>query len=291
VEDAGFDPTHNLNDLEALSDSIEKMKDRLASYRKNSLQSSLDKEEMEKELNLAKDIEMGMVPTKYPLFPGRSDIDCYGRLIQAKIVGGDLFDIFLIDDNHLFISICDTLGKGIPAAIFSVVTRTYIRSIANPITRLGKMMEVLNDGLCLGRESDMFATVLLGKLNLQTGEFVYCNAGHPHPIILRNDNQEEVLTQSHGIPVGVRNNQKFLESKIVLAPGELLITYTDGVTEESNEQGDFFGIERLIDVVKPLRTLSTENIVNKTLNVLERFRGRAEVHDDTTLVALKFTRK
>jgi len=291
VEDAGFDPVPHLNDLEVLSDSMEKMKERLASYRKNTLQSTLDKKEMEKELNLAKDIEMGMVPTRFPLFPDRSDFDCYGRLIPAKIVGGDLFDIFLLDDNQLFISISDTLGKGIPAAMFSVMTRTFIRSIANPITRIGKMMEALNDGLSLGRESDMFATVLLGKLNLLTGEFIYCNAGHPHPIILRNNRQVEAVEQSHGIPVGVRTKVKFSESSIFLAMGETLIFYTDGVTEEYNEEGDFFGIERLNSVIKPLHELSTQNIVNKTLDVLERFRGNPDVHDDTTLVALKYTRK
>ena len=291
VEDAGFDPAPHLNDLEVLSDSMEKMKDRLASYRKNTLQSTLDKKEMEKELNLAKDIEMAMVPTKFPLFPDRNDFDCYGRLIPAKIVGGDLFDIFLLDENQLFISISDTLGKGIPAAMFSVMTRTFIRSIANQITRLGKMMEALNDGLCLGRDSDMFATVLLGKLNLLTGEFIYCNAGHPHPIILRNNEQEEVVEQSHGIPVGVRTKLKFSESSLFLATGETLIFYTDGVTEEYNEEGDFFGTERLYSVIKPLHELSTQNIVNKTLDVLERFRGGSDVHDDTTLVALKYTRK
>jgi len=289
VEDAGFDPMPHLTDLEVLSDSMEKMKDRLVSYRKNTLQSSLDKKELEKELNLAKDIEMSMVPTKFPLFPHRNDFDCYGRLIPAKIVGGDLFDIFLLDDNQLFISICDTLGKGIPAAMFSVMARTFIRSIANPITRLGKMMEALNDGLSLGRESDMFATVLLGKLNLVTGEFIYCNAGHPHPIILRNNHQEEVLTHSHGIPVGVRSKLKFSESSVFLAIGEALITYTDGVTEEYNEEGEFFGTERLISVLKQYSELSTHSIVNEIFDALEHFRGLADLHDDTTLVAIKRT--
>jgi len=230
---------------------------------------------------------MSMVPTKFPLFPDRNDFDCYGRLIPAKIVGGDLFDIFLLDDNQLFISIYDTLGKGIPAAMFSVMARTFIRSIAKPITRLGKMMEALNDGLSLGRESDMFATVLLGKLNLVTGEFIYCNAGHPHPIILRNNYREEVLAQSHGIPVGVRSKLKFSESSVFLAIGETLVFYTDGVTEEYNEDGDFFGTERLISVLKQHRELSTQNIVNEALDSLEHFRGLADVHDDTTLVALK----
>jgi len=282
-------PVSHLNDLKVLSDNMVKMKERLAAYRENSLQSSIDKEEMDKELMLARDIEMSMVPTKFPLFPERNDFECFGRLIPAKIVGGDLFDIFLLNDHQLFISISDTLGKGIPAAMFSVITRTFIRSIANPITRLGKIMESLNNELSLGLESDMFATVLLGKLNLITGEFIYCNAGHPHPFILRNDNREEVLTQSHGIPVGVKSNLKFSESRTVLARGESLFTFTDGVTEEYNEHGEFFGSERLISVVKPFYELSAQNIVNKTLDVLEKFRGKSETNDDTTLVAIKFT--
>jgi len=278
-----------LNDIEVITDNMEQMKERLSIYQKNSLQTSLDKVEMDKELMQARDIEMGMVPTKFPLFPERNDFNCFGKLIPAKIVGGDLFDIFLLNDNHSFISISDTLGKGIPAAMFSVITRTFIRSIANPITRLGKIMESLNDELSLGLESEMFATILLGKLNLTTGEFIYCNAGHPHPFILRNNNIEEVLTQSHGIPVGLKGNLQFSESRTFLAPGESLITFTDGVTEEYNEHGEFFGSERLISVVKPFYELSTQNIVNQTLEVLELFRGRAEAHDDTTLVAIKFT--
>jgi phosphoserine phosphatase RsbU/P len=288
IEEAGYEPVTELSDLEVLSDSMEKMKERLASYRKNTLQSSLDKKEMEKELNLAKDIEMCMVPHKFPLFPDRNEFDCYGRLIPAKIVGGDLFDMFMLDDNQLFISICDTLGKGIPAAMFSVMARTFIRSIANPIIKPGRMMEVLNDGLSLGGESDMFVTVLMGKLNLKTGEFIYCNAGHPHPIILRNSRQEEIMEQTHGIPVGVKINLKFSESSVFLASGESLIIYTDGVTEEYNNENEFFGIERLISVVKQLHDLTMQDLVNKTFDALELFRGRPEVNDDTTLVAIKF---
>jgi sigma-B regulation protein RsbU (phosphoserine phosphatase) len=234
---------------------------------------------------------MGMVPNNFPLVPGRTDFDCFGRLVPAKIVGGDLFDIFLLSDNLLFMSITDTLGKGIPAAMYSVMIRTFIRCIANPITRLGKMMESLNEALSLVHESDMFATVLLGKLDLETGDFVYCNAGHLHPVILRNSNRPEVLAHSHGIPVGVKRNLQYAESQTILAPGESLISFTDGVTEQCDEKGEFFGVERLISIVNSLRELSAEEIVNETLIVLERFRGLTDVHDDITLMALKFTRK
>ncbi len=281
-------PLSPLDNIEVLSSNMEKIKERLASYRENTLQSSLNQEAMEKELILARDIEMGMVPTNFPLIPGRNDFDCFGRLIPAKIVGGDLFDIFLLNDNQLFISITDTLGKGIPAAMYSVMTRTFIRSIANPITRLGKIMESLNEALSLLRDSDMFATVFLGKLDLNTGEFNYCNAGHPHPIILRNNHHEELLANSHGIPLGVKRDLKFSESITVLAPGESVITFTDGITEQSNEKGEFFGTERLISVVNSFYNLPAQEIVDKTIDILEYFKGNNEVHDDITLAALKY---
>ena len=285
---ANIHPISPLTNIQALSENMDKIKERLANYRESTIQNIIDKKEIEKELNLAKDIEMGMVPTNFPLAPNRNDFDCYGKLIPAKIVGGDLFDLYLLNENQLFISITDTLGKGIPAAMYSVMTRTIIRSIANSITRLGKIMESLNDALSQVHESDMFATVLLGKLNLKTGELIYCNAGHPHPFILRNNNREELLSKSHGIPVGVKRNLSFSESSYILAPGESLIVYTDGVTEQINEHGEFFGLERLISTINPIHEMTTQRIVTKTLNVLKHFQGKTEFHDDITLVAIKF---
>jgi sigma-B regulation protein RsbU (phosphoserine phosphatase) len=237
---------------------------------------------------LAHDIEMGIIPTKFPLFPDRNDFDCYGKLIPAKVVGGDLFDFFLLDDNNLFVSICDTLGKGIPAAMFAVATRTLIRNIANPITRVGKMMELLNDELSLGQESDMFVTVMMGRLNLKNGEFSYCNAGHPCPIILRNYHHAEELGFIHGFPIGVRKKQSFAESVITLAPGESIIAYTDGVTEEVDKDGSFFGKERLLSHLQGQNSNSPEKIVKEILKALEKFRGKAETYDDTTILAFKY---
>ena len=231
---------------------------------------------------------MEFVPTNFPLFEGRSDFDYFGRLIPAKKVGGDLIDIFLLNDKQLFLSISDTLGKGIPASIYAARTKFFIRNIANPVTRLGEIMESLNDSLCLESTSDMFATVFMGKLDLDTGKLIYCNSGHPQPLILRNNNREEVLIQSHGIPVGLKLNLKFAESSTILAPGESLIIYTDGVTEQCDEKGEYFATERLIGIVSQFRDLSAQDIVNKTLDVLKRFRGITEVHDDIALAALKF---
>ena len=277
-----------MKDIEALTFNLEKIKDRLALYRKIAVQNSLDWKEMDKELNLARDIEMKMVPTIFPLVAGRTDFDCFGRLIPARIVGGDLFDLFLLDDHQLFLSITDTVGKGIPAAMYSVMTRTFIRSIANPITRLGKMMESLNDVLTIVHDTDMFATVFLAKLDLKTGELTYCNAGHPYPFILRQDNREEVLTSSQGIPVGVKQNLTYSENLMQLAPGESFIAFTDGITEQSNGEGAFWGIDGLLAVLKPFRDQSAKILVNKTLEAFGAFRGNVDVHDDIALVVVKY---
>ena len=291
IEEEGVQGTDWINEVEALSKSIEIMKRKLKNYETDRLKAEMNNEEMDRELKLARDIEMGIVPTKFPLFPGRSDFDCYGKLIPAKIVGGDLFDFFLLDDNNLFISICDTLGKGIPAAMFAVATRTLIRSIANPITRIGKMMELLNDELSIGQESDMFVTVMMGRLNLTNGELAYCNAGHPRPFILRNDHQIEELESTHGFPIGVRRKQKFVESVIVISPGESMIAYTDGITEEVDRFGNFFGKERLLSIVQSQNSATPEKIVKEVLKALDKFRGKAEIYDDTTMLAVKYIGK
>jgi phosphoserine phosphatase RsbU/P len=290
-EEEGIQGDDWITEAETLSRSIEIMKRKLIIYENDKLKTESDNAEMERELNLARDIEMGIIPTKFPLFPDRTDFDCYGKLIPAKIVGGDLFDFFLLDDNNLFVSICDTLGKGIPAAMFAVATRTLIRNIANPITRVGKIMELLNDELSIGQDSDMFVTVIMGKLNLATGEFAYCNAGHPRPIIMKKDSQVFELEAIHGFPIGVKKNQPFSETTVALSSGESIVAYTDGVTEEVDKFGAFYGKEKLLSVLQAQNSASPEKIVKEVFKSLERFRGKSEIYDDTTILAIKYLGK
>ncbi len=277
-----------IEDIKLLASNIEKIRDRLATYRESSIKSSLDKKEIDNELNLARDIEMGMIPTNFPLEAGRTDFDAYGKLIPARIVGGDLFDLFLLDKKQLFMSVTDTVGKGIPAAMYSVMTRTIIRTIASPGIGPGKMMESLNGALSLLHDSDMFATVILGKLDLETGEFIYCNAGHPHPFVLRNKNDDVTILESHGIPIGIKRNVTYPENRILLAAGESIITYTDGITEQYDEDGTIYGIDRLINTSKQLREMPACTITNQLIDSLKSFQGNAEVHDDKTVLVVKF---
>ncbi len=291
LEEVGINYPQKRNEIEILSESIELMKYNLDNYKRDSMRKSVDRAEMDRELNLAKDIEMGMVPTQFPLYPGRTDFDCYGKLIPAKTVGGDLFDIFLIDNNTLFVSICDTLGKGIPAAMFSVVTRTLIRSLANPITRLGKIMEQLNEELSFDGKSEMFVTVFLAKIDLKTGELTYCNAGHPHPFVARKNKMVDELDVTHGIPVGVRVKQSFKETSLYLNNGDSLVAYTDGITEEIDEIGEFYGTQRLVSVIRLFAEESCERLVDEILNSVDQFKSKSDATDDTTLLAVKYLGK
>jgi sigma-B regulation protein RsbU (phosphoserine phosphatase) len=149
-------------------------------------------------------------------------------------------------------------------------------------------MELLNDELSLGHESDMYVTVMMGRLDLISGEFAYCNAGHPRPFILRNNNQIEEFNTTHGFPIGVRKNQKYVETIVKLNPGETIIAYTDGITEEVDKTGAFFGKERLYTVIQSNNSATPEKFVKEVLKNLEKFRGKKEIYDDTTILALKY---
>ncbi|GET25110.1 SpoIIE family protein phosphatase [Prolixibacter sp. NT017] len=276
------------NEFEVLAGGLAHMKQRMENYHARWVQSRRDQEELDRELDLARSIEMSIVPSRFPIFPDRKEFDCFGKLIPARSVGGDLFDVFFLDEDKLCISICDTLGKGIPAAMFSVMTRTLMRGIATANIQVGSIMERLNEELCSDAESDMFVTVFLSVLEISTGTFTYCNAGHPHPYLLRRDGAVEELQHSHGIPVGVMPRQTFDETKMVFKPGEMLITYTDGVTEEQNESGKMFGQDRLRYEIAQVGQVEPEAMVERILDSLLNFRGRLEQRDDTTLFAVKY---
>ncbi|GET28761.1 SpoIIE family protein phosphatase [Prolixibacter sp. SD074] len=276
------------NEFDMLSGGLAHMKQRIDNYQARWVQSRRDQEELDRELELARSIEMSIVPSRFPIFPDRKEFDCFGKLIPARSVGGDLFDVFFLDDDKLCISICDTLGKGIPAAMFSVMTRTLMRGIANADIKVSRIMERLNEELCSDAESDMFVTVFLSVLEISTGTFTYCNAGHPHPYLLRRDGSVEELPHSHGIPVGVMPRQTFDETKMVFKPGEMLIAYTDGVTEENDVGGKMFGQDRLRYEIARIGMTEPEEMVERILDALLSFRGRLEQRDDTTLLAVKY---
>jgi len=270
-----------------LAGGMEKLKERVETFQKKWIETARDKETIDKELQLARDIEKSLIP-KFPLYPDRDEIDCYADLLPARTVGGDLFDIFLLDENRLLITICDTMGKGIPAAMFSVMTRTLIRNIAGRHDTVNEMVKHLNDELSGDGESGMFVTLFLGILNISTGELTFCNAGHTYPFIVSKNGIVRELSLSHGIPVGAIKDQEFGESKIILNAGDVIIGYTDGITEEHDEQDNLFGVDRLKKEIEENYMKSPKQFIKSVINAVKKFRGDREQRDDISMVSVRY---
>lgn len=275
------------DEIKVLSGGMDRLKERVETFQKKWIETYKDKEAIDKELLLARDIEMSLVP-KFPLYPDRNEFSCYADLIPARTVGGDLFDIFLLDENRLLITICDTVGKGIPAAMFSVMTRTLIRNIASRNYRASEIVKQLNDELSGGEDSGMFVTVFIGILNLPTGDLSYCNAGHTHPLIVNRRGNVKELTKSHGIPVGAMRDQDFGESLVNLKKGNLIVGYTDGITEENDDKGELYGVERLISELESNYKESTQKLTEKIIKSVEKFRDGTEQRDDISVITLRY---
>ncbi len=248
-------------------------------------------ERISTELNLASSIQANMLPNIFPAFPERNDFDIYATMSPAKEVGGDFYDFFMVDDDHLAMVIADVSGKGIPAAMFMVIAKTLIKDHtqlglypADVFTRVNKL-------LCEGNEAGLFVTAWMGVIDLNNGELYYANAGHNPPVI-KHDGKIEFLHCKPGFVMAGLENFEFKEYSLFLDKGDKLFLYTDGATEATNVHNELYGDDRLINC---LRSLSPDMNCEEALHALradiDRFVGEAEQFDDLTMLAFDFTPK
>jgi sigma-B regulation protein RsbU (phosphoserine phosphatase) len=230
---------------------------------------------------------MDLIKTTFPAFPNRTDLDLYAIYKPARVVSGDLFDYFLIDNENLVFTIGDVSGKGIPAAIFMSVAQTIIRSKADGKSSK-KIVTKSNIELSTSNHHQYFLTLFLGVLNLRTGILNYCNAAHDFPYILKPDGKITELNEAHGLPLGLYPDKEYKESKIKIEKGDTIILYTDGVTELLNEQKIQFGSGRLKEKLQILGNLPPTEIVSSLEKDLEDFRGDHPQADDICLFAIKY---
>jgi sigma-B regulation protein RsbU (phosphoserine phosphatase) len=245
------------------------------------------KERMESELNVAYNIQMSFLPKLFPAFPEREEFDLYATMEPAKEVGGDLYDFFFIDEEHLFFCIGDVSGKGVPAALFMSVTKTLIgaqKSLSDP----SRILHKVNGDLCEGNESLMFVTMFCGVLNTLTGELLYSNAGHNPPLLLRRDGRAEWLTLPRGMALGVMEEAGFETSSIRLDPEDMVIAYTDGVTEAFNAALELYSEERLIRHVSRCARKSPKEAIETIMASVESFAAHTSQSDDITMLGLKY---
>ncbi len=271
-----------------LSRSFDNMKVALKEYIANLAETTAAKERYESELKIARTIQMSFLPKKFPPFPENVEFDIYATLVSAKEVGGDLYDFFLLDEDHLFFSIGDVSGKGVPAALFMAAAKTLMKGTAGRNISPAEVLARVNRELCLENDSMMFVTVFCGVLNFRTGEVVYSNAGHNPPLVLRPGRPPEWLPLPDGFFLGTMEDAAYETRRILLAPGDMVLLYTDGVTEAMNGQKAFYQEERLIRVAENHEQGSPEELVREIIESVRAFAGNEPQSDDITLLALAF---
>ena len=243
------------------------------------------------ELAVAAEIQASMLPSVSPSFTGRSEFDIHASVFPAKEVAGDFYDFFMLDDDRLAVLIADVSDKGVPAALFMVVTKTLIRNHAHLDADLGGVFAAVNNRLCENNKVGMFVTAFMAVLDLRSGTVTCVNAGHNPPCIRRSDRRFDFLKTQPGFVLGGMENTRYTEECLRLDAGDRLFLYTDGVTDAENSNGEFFGEKRLLEVLNRNGLPSLVNasaLVEGVENELRAFSRDAPQHDDITMLSLVY---
>ncbi len=276
------------DELENLANEFNTMSTDLQHYITDLEESTKQKERIQSELNIASKIQQDMLPLIFPPFPDKPQIDIFGSMHAAKMVGGDFYDFFLINENKLGFVIADVSGKGIPASLFMVISKTLIKSEAMSGISPAEVLANVNKTLLEGNDEMMFVTVLLCMLDLETGELTFANGGHNPPLIGKHESDFDYVELNKAKVVGVFDRATFSNQTIQMEKGDTIFLYTDGVTEAMNPVSEQFTEDRLINTMKGLNTSSVKMIKEKVLDDVERFVDGAEQSDDITTLVVKY---
>lgn len=250
--------------------------------------------DLEKQLDVARGIQQSFLPRHFNPMPERQTFELYGSMSSAEHVGGDFFDFFPVDSNHLGLVIADVSGKGVPAALYMAVSRTIIRTLALQTKSAIETVQEANHLLNQDNETSLFVTAFYAILNVTTGELVYCNAGHNTSLILTAAGAVEMLPMDQGLPLGILNGAElqsrvpYKENRTQLKKGDTLIMYTDGVTEAMNPENVAYGLDRFETALRKCKGLPLAEINQRILGDIHAFTGQAPQSDDCTLLALRF---
>ena len=251
------------------------------------IEAYVEKERMEEALKLAHDIQMSMLPKIFPPFPERHEFDIFASIAPAKEVGGDFYDFFFINDDHLCFAIGDVSGKGVPAALFMAVTKTLFRSTAGTGGTPGEILARLNAEICGDNESCMFVTLFCAILNIHTGQVDYSNGGHNLPYHLHHSGVS-ALENFGGRALGLVEQSPYASGRMLLGPGETLLLYTDGVTEAMDPNEIPYSDRRLARSLASNRRSSPRQIIDDLISDVRHFAGEARQSDDITVLALLY---
>jgi len=286
--DAAVPAAASSDEVGELSRSFSNMQSALRTYMDNLARTTAAKERIESELKIAHTIQMSFLHKTFPPFPEKGEFEIFATLEPAREVGGDLYDFFLLDDDHLFFSVGDVSGKGVPAALFMAVTKTLMKGIARQGLAPPDILAGVNTELCHDNESSMFVTLVCGILNFRTGELRLSNAGHNPPVFIDGREGARWMALPAGFVLGGMEETVFEGSQVMLKPGDTLLLYTDGITEAMNRENQFFSDQALLEAVGSCRDTSPESLIACIMAAVKSFAGDEAPSDDMTLLALRY---
>ena len=278
--------THD--EIELLAESFAMLSEKTAKYISEVARISAEKERIGAELSLATRIQADMLPNIYPAFPERPEIDVYASMDPAKEVGGDFYDFFLVDDDHLCIFIADVSGKGVPAALFMMASMIILANNAQMGKSPAQILHDTNLAICSNNREEMFVTVWLGILEISTGKLTAANAGHEYPVVKQPNGNFEIFKDKHGFVIGGIDGAKYKEYDIMLEPGSKLFIYTDGVPEATNSEKELFGMDRMVDALNKAADTSPKEILEAVRGSVNEFVKDAEQFDDLTMLCVEY---
>lgn len=278
------------DEIELLAESFDEISRKTRLYIEEIKEITREKERVSTELKMANLIQSSMLPHIFPAFPDRREFDLYAAMDPAKEVGGDFYDFFLIDDDHLCMVMADVSGKGIPAALFMMISKVILQSCAMLGQSTAEILNKTNEALCSSNQVEMFVTVWLGIMEISTGKVSAANAGHEYPILKKGD-RFEMFKDRHGFVIGGMDGIKYKEYQFQMEEGDKLFLYTDGVPEATDAGNNMFGIDRMIDALNQDPEASPQQILINVRRAVDGFVQDAEQFDDLTMLCMEYKKK
>lgn len=275
------------DEIQILAEAFEDQSRKTRQYIQDITQITREKERVSTELQMANRIQNSMLPNVFPPFPGRREFDIYASMEPAREVGGDFYDFFLIDPDHLCMVMADVSGKGIPAALFMMISKVILQSCAMLGKSAGDILVKTNEAICSSNQEDMFVTVWTGILEISTGTITAANAGHEYPAVMK-DGKFSLLRDKHGLVIGGMQGIKYREYTITLEPGDKLFLYTDGIPEASDSDYKMFGTQKMLDALNQDTKAAPKQILANVKAAVEDFVQGAEQFDDMTMLCLEY---
>ena len=275
------------DEIAELSRDVRAMQESIVEDTGNLTRMTAERERISTELGLAKQIQAGMLPSVFPPFPEKTQFDLFATMTPAREVGGDFYDFFLVDEDHLALVIADVSGKGVPGALFMAITKAILKNSVVLGRPVGESLEIINKLICANNKLEMFVTIWLGVMEISTGKITAANAGHEYPVVSRNG-RFELLKDTHSFVIGGMEDVHYKEYELQLEKGDTLFLYTDGIPEAVNTEETMFGTDRMLETLNANAGADPEKLIGAVSQAVTEFVGEADQYDDQTMLCLVY---